>query len=120
MTILFERLKSISQKYDISFYAIEKGARLSDSSLRKWEESMPSWDKIQRVANFLDISIDYLLGNCDNPDSHKNPIMLRDILSEINMVLCEHSDATEKAKNKIEGIKKSFELSLNKNSKNND
>ena len=33
---------------------------------------MPSGDKILRVAEFLDVSTDYLLGRTDNPQSHQN------------------------------------------------
>ena len=31
----------------------------------------PSCDKISRIADYLDCSVDYLLGRTDNPNSHK-------------------------------------------------
>lgn len=32
----------------------------------------PSYDKILKIAEYFDISIDYLAGRTDNPDSHKS------------------------------------------------
>ena len=32
---------------------------------------IPSADKLERIADYLDCSVDYLLGRTDNPDSHK-------------------------------------------------
>lgn len=32
----------------------------------------PSVDKISKIADYLDCSVDYLLGRTDNPESHKN------------------------------------------------
>lgn len=116
MTVLFERITKICDKRNLSLYAVEKGAELSDSSLRKWENTMPSWDKILRVANFLDVSIDYLLGNCDNPDSHKNPIVLSEVVEEINLVLSDYFNATLEAKDRLVKIS-SLSLSPNKSCK---
>ena len=31
----------------------------------------PAYDKLIEIADILDISVDYLLGRTDNPDSHK-------------------------------------------------
>lgn len=33
--------------------------------------SMPSGDKLGKIADYLDCSVDYLLGRTDNPNSHK-------------------------------------------------
>jgi DNA-binding Xre family transcriptional regulator len=32
---------------------------------------IPSVDKIHKIADYLDCSVDYLLGRTDNPNSHK-------------------------------------------------
>ncbi len=36
------------------------------------KQSYPSCDKISRIADYLDCSVDYLLGRTDNPNSHKS------------------------------------------------
>ena len=36
------------------------------------KKSYPSCDKLSRIADYLDVSVDYLLGRTDNPNSHKS------------------------------------------------
>lgn len=72
MSILHQRVTIIRKLQGLSAYSIEKGSGIGIASLKNWKTSMPSGDKILRVANFLDVSTDYLLGNTDNPHSHKN------------------------------------------------
>lgn len=38
---------------------------------------IPSIDKIHLIANYLDCSVDYLLGRTDNPISHKAPAKIK-------------------------------------------
>ena len=71
-TVLLNRIAECRKAKNLSNYAIEKGAGLTIGSIKNWGRSIPSADKILRVANFLDVSVDYLLGNTDNPQSHKN------------------------------------------------
>lgn len=35
------------------------------------KETYPSCDKISRIADYLDCSIDYLMGRTDNPDINR-------------------------------------------------
>ena len=86
MNQLYERIVLFSKSNQISLYTIEKGTGMARGSLRKWATSMPSGDRILRVANFLDVSVDYLLGNTNNPQSHKNPENLRDALMQVTEI----------------------------------
>ena len=72
MSVLFDRLSLYCSQIGLSFYAIENATGLTVGSLRKWKDSMPSGDKILKVSNFLGVSMDYLMGNTDNPESQKN------------------------------------------------
>ena len=36
------------------------------------KEIAPAADKLEHIADYLDCSVDYLLGRTDNPISHKN------------------------------------------------
>ncbi len=38
------------------------------------KSSFPSSDKLSRIAEYLDCSVDYLLGRTNNPNSHKIPV----------------------------------------------
>lgn len=48
---------------------------ISNSSVSDWKKkgSIPSADKIAKISEFLDVSIDYLLGKADNPNETEMP-----------------------------------------------
>lgn len=81
MSTLFDRIDTCRKLQNLSLYAIEKGSHLTNGTIRNWKHSMPAGDKILSVANFLDVSVDYLLGNTENPKSHKYNSMLNTALS---------------------------------------
>lgn len=108
MSVLFDRITQVREQYGISIYALERAAKLSDSSLKKWEVAMPSGDKILRVANFFDVSVDYLLGNTDNPKSHKTTDEFTVIASEVEGALSHLSDVSSEIKGILEAHKLSF------------
>ena len=44
---------------------------ISDRTLDNYKTSMPNADKLAKIADYLDCSVDYLLGRTADPDSHK-------------------------------------------------
>ena len=36
------------------------------------KDQTPAADKLEQIADYLDCSVDYLLGRTDNPNSHKS------------------------------------------------
>lgn len=65
MSVLFERIKALVDEKNLSLRAIEIEANLSNNSLRRWDNSMPSADKLATVAKILQVSTDYLMGISD-------------------------------------------------------
>ena len=52
-------------------------ALLLDISIRQYQryekgEQEPNIDTLIKIADFYNVSLDYLVGRTDNPDSHKN------------------------------------------------
>ena len=68
MNQLYERIVLFSKSNQISLYAIEKGTGMARGSLRKWATSMPSGDRILRVANFLILASQNLIFLPNNTD----------------------------------------------------
>lgn len=66
MTI-FDRTKELAKIRGLSLIEIEKRANLSEKSLYKWKTSNPSSDNLQKVADVLHVSTDYLLGRTNDP-----------------------------------------------------
>ena len=66
MTIL-DRIRSLANDRKVSLAELERNLNFSNGSLRKWETSTPSGDKIEKIADYFNVSTDYLLGRTDNP-----------------------------------------------------
>ena len=59
---IVQKIEAIAKKRGISINHIECSAGLSRGIIRSWEHKQPTADKIVRLADFLDVSVDYLLG----------------------------------------------------------
>lgn len=66
MTIL-DRIRSLANDRKVTLAELERNLNFSNGSLRKWETSTPSCDKIEKIADYFNVSTDYLLGRTDNP-----------------------------------------------------
>ncbi len=66
MTIL-DRIRSLANDRKVTLAELERNLNFSNGSLRKWETSTPSGDKIEKIADYFNVSTDYLLGRTDNP-----------------------------------------------------
>lgn len=62
---------SILKNKNISAYKIAKETGISESLFSKWKKkptSEISSSNLTRIADYLDCSVDYLLGRTDNPE----------------------------------------------------
>lgn len=64
--MIIDRIKELCDQRKISIAELERKTDLSNSSIRKWDERTPGIDKVERVANYFDVSIDYLLGKTEH------------------------------------------------------
>lgn len=58
---LLQNIESIIEKRGLTLTQIEKDCGLSKSSMRKWSENFSSIDKVLKVAQYLGVSVDFLL-----------------------------------------------------------
>lgn len=70
MTI-YDRIKELASAKHISIAELERHLGFSNGSLYKWSKTSPSIDKTKMVADYFNVSTDYLLGR--NKDI-KDPI----------------------------------------------
>lgn len=61
-----KRIKELCDEKATTFAAVERICDLSNGSIRRWEENKPSVDKLEKVAEFFNVSIDFLLSKTDN------------------------------------------------------
>lgn len=64
MYSIFERLL---QEHGVTAYRVGKETGISTATLTDWKKgrSTPKADKMQKIADYFGVSVDYLLGNTD-------------------------------------------------------
>ncbi|WP_137597824.1 helix-turn-helix domain-containing protein [Paucilactobacillus kaifaensis] len=68
----FEIVKTLSEKQGVSIVELEEKLGFSRNSLYAWKKSKPSVDKLEKVADYFNVSTDYLLGRTDVPNEPVN------------------------------------------------
>ncbi len=94
---MYERFAELLKEKGITSYRISKEISISQSTLSDWKKgkSTPKADKLQLIANYLDVSLDYLVGKTDvrhtATESQKENILTkkdeRDIQKKIQSIL---------------------------------
>lgn len=63
----FEIVKELCRRQGISLNTLEERIGFSRNSLYSWKNSEPKPKKLNAVADYFNVSTDYLLGRTDNP-----------------------------------------------------
>lgn len=63
----FEIVKDLCEKQGISLNTLEEKLELGKNSLYGLKRNQPSAERLQQIANYFNVSTDYLLGRTDNP-----------------------------------------------------
>lgn len=63
---LVGRIKSLCDEKKLTFAELERLTGISNGQIRRWENSSPKVDNVQKVADYFNVSLDYLLGRADN------------------------------------------------------
>lgn len=59
--MLYSKIKKICQLKGISIRQLEADLEFSSGSVCKWDENVPSWDRVTKVADYLGISLEELI-----------------------------------------------------------
>lgn len=68
---LYERVSELAKKQGISVFDLADRLNLSRNSIYSWKKSSPKAETLQKVADYFDVSVDYLLGRTENPNPLK-------------------------------------------------
>lgn len=73
LQLIENRIMSIAKELGLSKNKLLINTKLNKSVFDNMKKGqIPSIDKIHTLADYLDCSVDYLLGRTDNPNSHKS------------------------------------------------
>ncbi|MGP4038366.1 helix-turn-helix domain-containing protein [Gracilibacillus sp. D59] len=61
----FDRVKKLCEEQKISIVELEEKVGFGRNSMYSWKKNKPSAEKLERVADYFDVSVDYLLGRTD-------------------------------------------------------
>jgi hypothetical protein len=83
----FEIVKDLCEKQGISLNTLEEKLELGKNSLYGLKRNQPSAERLQQIADYFNVSTDYLLGRTENPNIAKDgdasaPLDLRDIAAQ--------------------------------------
>ena len=67
MLLTFERIKELANKQGLSINALEEKLGYSRNTLYSLKKQKASTERMQEIADYLNVSLDYLLGRTDNP-----------------------------------------------------
>lgn len=74
----FEIVKDLCEKQGISLNALEEKLELGKNSLYGLKRNQPSAERLQQIADYFNVSTDYLLGRTDNPNIAKDTVTTPD------------------------------------------
>ena len=67
----FERIEKLRKEAGLSQGKLEKELGFSNGSISKWKNSNPTYERLQKVANFFNVPIEYLASGENEEPSKK-------------------------------------------------
>lgn len=85
---MVERLQELAREKGTNFKQIEQKCGIGNGTMRRWDTQAPRLDKIKAVADYLNISIDYLVyGSSVSATSSAEPAKVDIVLTCDNVPL---------------------------------
>lgn len=72
MILAFDKIKELAEKQGISLNTLEERLGYSTNYLYSLKKGNPKSDRLQEIADYFNVSTDYLLGRTDNPNIAKD------------------------------------------------
>ena len=108
---LLENVKELVSQRKMTVAELERKLDFSQGSIRHWDPTYPGVDKVQRVAEYFDVSTDYLLGRSDIPKWATNEdVIVFDQALKRNSVIMSYNgiELSEEDKLQLEGMIKAM------------
>ena len=65
------RIKSVAKSKGITVKKLLEDVGMGFNAMSNMRTSMPKADNLAKIADYLDCSVDYLLGRTDNPEVNR-------------------------------------------------
>ncbi|MEY8441858.1 transcriptional regulator [Lactobacillaceae bacterium 24-114] len=67
MSVLFDRIKQLSSSKGVSLKKVATDLGFGENTIYKWKVQSPKGEYLDKVADYFNVSTDYLLGRTDTP-----------------------------------------------------
>ena len=88
MYMFWEKFIELCKQANVSPSGVAREIGLSNSAAVKWKKgAIPDSNTLQKIADYFDVSVDYLLGKTPSPEREDIPEdekRLRDLLSQMS------------------------------------
>ncbi|EOL42038.1 hypothetical protein RV11_GL003470 [Enterococcus phoeniculicola] len=64
---MLERIKELCKKHDMNVYQLEEALGFGRNTIYQWNKRTPGVDKLKQVADYFNVTTDYLLGRNQAP-----------------------------------------------------
>lgn len=92
---LVERIKNLCEERKITIAELERNTGISNGQIRKWNSTKPGIDKLNIIADYFDVSVDYLLGRTEQKRYYDlNEKDERDIQRDLEKMIANINDGT--------------------------
>lgn len=96
---IYGRIKELAYVQKISIRRLEENIGFGNGTINRWAKTTPGVDKLEKVADYFGVSVDYLLGRESKADMiHNAPIdeALGTIMSYDGKPVSEHDKVVMK------------------------
>ena len=96
---IYGRIKELAYAQKISIRRLEENIGFGNGTINRWAKTTPGVDKLEKVADYFGVSVDYLLGRESKADMiHNAPIdeVLGTIMSYDGKPVSEHDKVVMK------------------------
>ncbi|MGQ8969934.1 helix-turn-helix domain-containing protein [Bacillus altitudinis] len=62
---LVRRIKGLCDEKKVTFAEVERQIGISNGQIRRWDNVSPKSETLQKIADYFDVSTDYLLGRTE-------------------------------------------------------
>lgn len=69
---IVKRIKELCYEKDITVAYLERTLGFGNSSIYRWDTSSPSIDKVDKVAKYFNVSINFLIGKTEQPGRYED------------------------------------------------
>ena len=86
---MYEKFSKLLHDYGVSAYKVSKETGISQTTFSDWKKgkSQPKVDKLQKIADYFHVPLDYFTEDNIKVEAHNEPIYLddetRDIIDEL-------------------------------------